>query len=256
MTERKLYQGDYKRLDTQEDTPDTQDAEGNDTVSTDPTLTPEEETYKKRYGDLRSHQEKQNQRIKELESQLRASQRQEVRIPSSPDELEDFSRRYPDLYRHIRSVAMTELLDQKEDIKRETDELRGKLEATERELGLKLILKAHPDFEAVNASEEFQAWARIQPDQIRDWLFESSDPVLCIKGLDLFKAEHNHKQKTRKREPGADSQIKTRTVPEPSNGEKPTWKESDIRKLKPKEFEKLEAEIEAARREGRIEYGV
>jgi hypothetical protein len=43
-------------------------------------------------------------------------------------------------------------------------------------------------------------------------------------------------------------------VSEVGGGEKKIWKASQIAKMKPWEFEKMEAELDTARAEGRIDY--
>lgn len=254
---RNLYQNAYRQT-LEEDVATQTNEPVNDTTSeTDPT-SPEEKSWKKRYSDLRSFNSNLTDRVKLLENQLEQVQRKEIKIPSTPEELEGFSRQFPDVYRHIKSIAMGEVLQQKEDITKQIEVEKEKLEKIERESGFKKILQVHPDFEDLNMSEQFHEWAAQQPKQIQDWLFESTDPTLCIKALDLYKAEHNFKkQKTERKPSGADSQVRTRTTPEiPSDGNKKIWKESDIGRLKPRDYEKVESEIELARAEGRIEYGV
>ena len=257
QTQRKLYQGAYKTeleddVITPTETPTTLDGDNSNTGSED--LTAEERSWKKRYGDLRSHNNSLTERIKSLENQLLAAQKQEVKIPSSKEELDGFAQKYPDIYRHIRSIAMTELLQERENIAQETKVVKEELEKQQRELGYKKIMQAHPDFEDLNLSETFHEWASAQPSQIQDWLYESSDPSLCIKAIDLYKAEHNFKAQTPPKRNGADSLVKTRTAPElPNAGNKRVWKASEVIKLHPKQYEKFESEIELAREEGRFE---
>lgn len=254
---RTLYRGDYRS--TLED-PDTlvnepTDPENGDTSNTDP-ITPEETSWKKRYGDLRSHQQTLNERIKTLETQLQSAQHKEVKIPSTKEELELFAHKYPDVFRHIQSIAMAELLREKGSMVSETEIVRQDLEKIQRELGHKKILTTHPDFEDLNASQEFHDWTQKQPKQIQDWLFESTDPNLCIKAIDLYKAETAFVKKPPARpRQGADTLVNTRSKPEvilDGSGGKRIWKASEIAALRPKEFERLESEIEQANREGRI----
>jgi hypothetical protein len=250
---RKLYQGLYRsELEEEVVTPNSEPE--NTTPENDPTETPEDRNWKKRYGDLRTHNNSLTERIKTLETQLTAAQRQEVKIPSSPQEIEAFARSYPDIYRHVKSIAMHEVLQQKEDLTKQIEVEKEKLDKIEKETGYKKILSVHPDFEELNLSEQFHAWAAEQPKQIQDWLFESTDPTLCIKALDLYKAEHNFKKQKTEKKPGADSQVKTRTAPEmPNEGSKKVWKNSEIARMNRRDYEKFESELELARAEGRID---
>ncbi len=256
---RRLYNADYREHLEDTDTPDTDPASAGSTSEKDPD--PEENSWKKRYGDLRSHTSHQvdtlTERITTLEAQLQAASQKEVRIPSTQGELEQFMQKYPDVYRHIRSIAMTELLNEKQNLKSETEQVKEVLARTNKELGLAKILKAHPDFHDINGSREFQEWSELQPQQIQDWLFHSDDPMLCIKALDFYKLETNYnkpKKEAVKRPTGADMQVTTpKSKPEVGDGNKRVWKASEIGKMHPREYEKLEDEIDLARMEGRFD---
>lgn len=257
QTQRKPYSGAYRtdiedEVVTPTDSPASHDST---TGSEDPAESPEDRSWKKRYSDSRSYQNTLTDRIRSLETQLQAAQKQEIKIPSSKEELGAFAQKYPDVYRHIRSIAMTELLQERENIVQETKVVTENLEKIQKEFGIKKILQAHPDFEELNMSEAFHEWGHAQPKQIQDWLYENDDPALCIKALDLFKAETNFKQKKQPTPRGADTVVKPRSVsevPTEVNGKK-VWKTSEIRKMHPKQYEKYETEIENARVEGRLE---
>lgn len=254
---RRLYQGNYRtnedEVDTPTDTPDPSDVNGVNTGSDDPADSPEERSWKKRYGDLRTYQNSLTERIRSLETQLQSAQKQEIKIPSTKEELQAFAQRYPDIYRYMRSIAMSELLQERENIASETKVVKDDLDKVTRELGEKKILQAHPDFGELNMSEGFHEWANAQPRQIQDWLYESADPALCIKAIDLYKAEHNFKQKPKKQS-GADTAVRPKSAVEfPNENNKKIWKASEIRKMHPKLYEKHEDEIMLAREEGRIE---
>lgn len=256
-TRRTLYQGAYRNEledDNPTDVPVNQDVDTNDTTNVG--LSPEELTWKKRYADLRSHSTQLTERISSLENQLRSATKKEMVIPSSPDEIAAFANKYPDTYRHIRSIAMAELLQERENIVNETKVVKEDLDKIKREAGLTRILQAHPDFYEVDNSLEFKEWLQLQPRQIQDWLLESDDSMLCIKGLDLYKAEKGFKAKrVTKTSSGADTMVRTRSSVETDTGAKRVWKESEIKRMHWRDYEKFEDEIELARREGRIELG-
>lgn len=259
LTPRKLYNGLY-RTELEQDVTNPSDEPGNrdgdQSTTSDDGLTPEEKTFKKRYGDARTHINTLTERIKSLETQVALANKKELQLPSSKEEIEVFAKQYPDVFRHIRSIAMTELLQERENIATETNVVKDDLEKLKRDKGYIMIMKAHPDFEELNASESFHEWAALQPKQIQDWLFETPDPELCIKALDLFKAETNFKQK---RGPGrprnADTLVDTRSssINLTDDSGKKIWKASEIGKLTPRQYEKAEEEIEQAREEGRID---
>jgi hypothetical protein len=246
--QRRLYQGNYRTTLEDPDTPQTLDVDDVEPA------TPEEKTWKNRYGDLRRHNNSLNDRVKELENQLTAAHKKEIKIPSSPQELEAFARSYPDVFRNIRSIVLTELMQEKEHITQQTEIVKEDLDRIKRERGMQKILQAHPDFEEVNLSEDFHTWASTQPKDIQDWMFESSNPDLCIRALDLYKADRKVTKRTPGRPRNADIQINPRGTTEPledTSGKK-VWRASEIAKLHPKQFEKMEAEIMLANREGRV----
>lgn len=249
LSKRKLYQGAYRAdLETPIEEPE------ENTSSQDPEpKTAEENVWKKRYGDLRTHQNHLTEEVKSLKLQLIAAQKKEIQIPSSKEEIDAFSQRYPDVFRHIRSIAMQEILSQKKDLELETQVVQENLEKLTREAAKKKILNAHPDFDDLNASEEFHDWAKGQSKAIQNMLYESPDPDDCIAAIDLYKA-HKKPVQTKPRSNGADTLVKTRTPVETAdNSGKRIWKASEIGTMHPKQFEKLEAEIERAREEGRID---
>lgn len=252
---RSLYQADYRQH--LEDEPITSNNEPSDPSAgdgntSDENLAPDEKIWKKRYADLRSYNTTLTDRVNNLEAQLQAAQKKEIKIPSSKEELDDFARKYPDVFRHIRSIAMAELLNERENIEIETKRVKEDLSKTKRELGLAKILQAHPDFHEVNMDDKFHAWLELQPKQVQDWAYEADDPNLCIKVIDYFKLE-NKPKRGRPANSGADQMVQTRGAVETSPDGKRIWKDSEVRKMHPREYEKFEAEIDTARREGRYD---
>lgn len=255
QTNRKLYQNGYRTEEENETTQENEPGSTTNTSSTDLTLSPEETSFKKRYGDLRTHSNQLAEENKLLKRQLQDASKQELKMPSTEAELVSFERQYPDVVRHIKSLAMQSTIAERDSVIQETKQTREELEALKRERGYTKILSVHPDFEAIQGVPEFQEWAQRQPTQIQEWMFESSDPDLCIKAINLFKAEVKAKApSSSKRQNNADVLVNTRSNVELVNESgKRIWKASEINSMKPKEFEKYESELEAARTEGRID---
>jgi hypothetical protein len=74
--------------------------------------------------------------------------------------------------------------------------------------------------------------------------------------VDLYKADTGQTKKKTKTASAADAVTKApaREVRTEGTGGKRIWKASEIGKMKPWEFEKMESELDAARSEGRIDY--
>lgn len=254
---RTLYQGTYRsQINDEPDNLDTEPTGDNSNTLEENPATPEEKVWQKRYGDLRTHSNKQTERVRELERLLQDARRQDIKLPSTQSEMEDFTKRYPDVVRHIQTLAIKEILQQKEDFTSEAKRVHEDLEKVTRELGEKKLLTAHPDFNELNSSQEFHDWAMSQPKVIQDWLYDSADPELCIKAIDMYKAEKGFKEKKEppQRKHRADVQVPTRsTIEIEDKSNKKIWKVSEIQALHPKLYEKYEDDIELARTENRID---
>lgn len=252
MAVNRPYQGQYRT--TQED----------DDLSSTNVMEPDNSTvddsgWKKRYGDLRSYNNQLTKQVKELKTQLDAAMKKERVLPSTPQEIEMFARQYPDVFRAMQTVSLTNLKEEREIIKQEIASTREDLNEIRRDKGFEAILDKHKDFYEINQSEDFLQWAEGQPQQIQDWLFESDDPLLCIRGLDLYKADLNARSNVAKRgRPRKDNSAADAVNPSheavqlTDTAGKRIWKISEIAKLRPAEFDKYEQEIDQARREGRL----
>ena len=71
---------------------------------------PEEKTFKKRYSDLRRHQQQQaddfKKEIAELRGQLDAATKKEMRLPKSDEDIEQWAKDYPDVAAIVETIAM------------------------------------------------------------------------------------------------------------------------------------------------------
>lgn len=254
---RKLYNGAHRLQLEEDDSPNEPIVPDQNNATPDEDLNSEERSWKKRYSDLRSFNNNLTERVKSLENQLRSASKKEIQFPATREEVGHFAGQYPDVFRYIRSMIMTEMLQERESLNQETNIVKENLEKVQMKLGKSRILEAHPDFDEINLSQDFHDWVKLQPMEIQDWAYRSSDPELCIRAIDWYKAENDIKKKPVPKPPtgGADLQVKGgRAPPEIGNGKDGTiWKASDIAKLTPKEYLKFEAEIDKAHREGRID---
>ena len=72
-------------------------------------LNAEEESYKKRYQDIQRHiQEVRNQKDQEvanIKKQLDAATRKQIKFPKTDEEVEAWSKRYPDVAKIVDTIA-------------------------------------------------------------------------------------------------------------------------------------------------------
>jgi hypothetical protein len=102
-------------------------------------------------------------------------------------------------------------------------------------------------------------WLDEQPQSIADGIYKNNtDAKWAIRVLDLYKADNGIGKKTTKSRDVDPAAVVTKTATKDVTGEaksdKKIWNASEIGRLKPWEFEKLESELDAARAEGRINY--
>ena len=76
----------------------------------------EEKTFKKRYSDLRRHQQKQAEEFKtelaELKRQLADATKKEMKLPKSDEDIEEWAKEYPDVAAIVETIAMKKASEQ------------------------------------------------------------------------------------------------------------------------------------------------
>lgn len=270
------YEGGYRQTLDDEDEEDlvsaetvTQQGEDTEDVVTPKALDDpeksEEETWKKRYGDLKSYHDKTvnqfNTRVDGLETELSKVNLQDIPLPKSDDEIEEWRKEYPEVYDIMVSVAKKNARDEDKKLEQKFGELEKREAKLTRNSALAALLKKHPDFSEYREDEdkalELHDWAKEQPEEIYNWIYTGNDPILAARAFDLFKKDKGldkPKRKKQDNESAAEAVSRTKTVEDPQGKKKKIWTESEIKQLTPAEFEKLEKEIDEAAYEGRIEH--
>ena len=225
--------------------------------------TQESHDYKKRYDDLKKHYDNKLQEWKNEKEALEATAEKmdldpSVKLPKSPEELEQFKEKYPDVYAVVQTVATMQAQEQSKTLKTELEDLKNREKNLVVQSAYKELLNVHPDFPEFKDDEKFLLWLDDQPTSISEGITKNNtDPKWAIRVLDLYKADTGKttKKPSQKQQAAAAESVKTtrsREVKIDSQQNKKVWKGSDIAKMKPWEFEKLEKEIDLARQEGRI----
>ena len=219
--------------------------------------------YKKRYDDLKKHYDSRLNEFKVREQELiqeAVSNRPEYKAPKSAEELEEFKNEYPDVMAVVETVAHL----QSESKTKVLEERLSALQNRENELILKdaekNLREKHPDFDEIRNSDEFQDWADLQPESIKDWIFNNpSDATLASRALDLFKKDigldvqqvTQPKSNSKQTKQSAADMISTKTTSVEPNQQR-VWSEREITAMSVAEFDKYESEISDAMQEGRI----
>jgi hypothetical protein len=234
-----------------------------------PAATPKEQTWEKRYGDLRrKHQsdtQKLEQRLKSLEAQLTTATSQRMELPTTVEEVKAWERNYPDVAKIIKTLIHVETQDKQDQILKvredfETEKLeRDKLRAYNE------LLKIHPDFEQINEDNEFHEWVQSQHRTVAESLYENDlDFEWAASSIEKYKLWMAAKNKKAAPAPTRDAQrrqdataVRTPRAQEPQSFDNNVWSESRVAAL-PRtgkgSFDYYEAEIDAAIRSGKFVY--
>jgi anion-transporting ArsA/GET3 family ATPase len=228
----------------------------------------EEHDYKKRYDDLKKHYDAKLNEFKSEREQL-ASQLDSVKkrayemprganAPKTMEELEEFKERYPDVFEVVETVSGIQTESQVAKLREEIESVKQREKNLEKEKAFEELLRLHPDFHDLKTNEKFLEWLDEQPKQISDGIYKNNtDAKWAGKIISLYKSEmgiSNKKPTKSSRDSDAAASV-IRQQPKDvatKDSTKKIWKGSDIARLKPWEFEKVEAEIDLARQEGRI----
>ena len=222
----------------------------------------EEKTFKKRYSDLRRHQQKQAEELKkeidDLKRQLSVAAQKEMRLPKSDEDIEEWAKEYPDVAAIVETIAMKKAREQAtalEERMKVIDEMQ--MSATKEKAEAELM-RLHPDFGEIRDSDDFHDWAEEQPKWVQDALYENdNDARSAARAIDLYKADKGIKsEKKSKKDKGAAEAVSTKnTRSTPQADESSTYlKESQVQAMSPQEYEKRSDEIMEAIRTGKFIY--
>ena len=223
----------------------------------------EEKTFKKRYADLRRHQQKQAEEFKaELDAmkrQLEQATKNEMKLPKSDEDIEQWAADYPDVAAIVETIAMKKAREQAsalEDRMKVIDEMQTSATKEKAEAEL---MRLHPDFDEIRDSDDFHNWAEDQPKWVQDALYDNdNDARSAARAIDLYKADMGiTKSKPTKDKDAAKSVSTKNTRSRPQEDEQSTYlKESQVQKMSPQQYEKMSDEIMEAIRSGKFIYDV
>jgi len=224
----------------------------------------EEKTFKKRYSDLRRHQQKQSEEFKaelaELKSQLSAATKKEMKLPKSDDDIEEWAKEYPDVAAIVETIAMKKAREQSAELEERLKTIDEMQSSASKEKAEAALMQLHPDFDEIRDSDDFHEWADEQPKWVQDALYENdNDARSAARAIDLYKADRGISKETKKKNnKGAAETVKTKTArSKPQDSEADSYlRESQVQKMNPAQYEKMADEIMEAIRSGKFVYDV
>ena len=231
-----------------------------DTEVKEETLSAEEKSFKKRYGDLRRHmQEKEKEWDEKFQAFEARLEKESIVPPKSDEDIEQWAKEYPDIAGVVETIAAKKAQEMfnKADAKlKELDKVQTEAQRVKAE---NTIRKSHEDFDDLRASDEFHSWVDEQPKWVQDALYENSDdPASVVRVIDLYKVDKGL-TKTAKKAKAKDAastvtkRSKTEIDVEDAND---VIRESEVAKMSDKEFEANSDDINKAIRSGKFVYDI
>ena len=225
---------------------------------------PEEKTFKKRYSDLRRHQQKQaedfKKEIETLKSQLSEATKKEIKFPKSDEDIEKWAKEYPDVAAIVESIAMKKSKEQADEYEKKIQAIEDMQHSATKEKAEAELMRLHPDFDDIRDSDDFHDWVEQQPQWVQKALYENdNDARSAARAIDLYKSDKSKSEKApKKNTTDAAKTIDTkgeRNAPQ-SDESLSYLKESVVEKMSAKEYERNSEKIMEAIRSGKFIYDV
>ena len=223
----------------------------------------EEKSFKKRYGDLRRHMQQREQewtdQLSQLKAQLDAAANKEIKLPTSEEELEEWSAKYPDVAKIVETIAIKKAKEQAASLEERVKAIDEMQVNAKREKAEAELIRLHPDFDEIRSQDDFHEWAEEQPQWVQNALYENeTDARSAARAIDLYKADRGITEKKKNKSTSKDAAYSvdsrgTRSRPDAEAGGA-TFTESQVAKMTAHEYEKLSDDIMEAIRTGKFVY--
>ena len=257
-----LMKGDEPEEEVQEEQAEVKEpeVESEEEEAVDESLSKEEQTFKKRYGDLRRFQAKKE---KEWEERLATAENKGpvkgIAPPASNEDLEAWAKKYPDVAGIVETIATKKAQEMFEKTNSRFKELDDLTNETKRKKAESTIRESHSDFDNLKNSDEFHDWAEAQTKWIKDALYDNMDDASgVIRVIDLYKADKGltpAAKRTSAKAAAAD--VKTKGSPKiDATGEGKRFSESQIMRENDAWYEKNADKINEAMNTGNFIYDV
>tara|TARA_R110002153_G_scaffold48499_3_gene136735 strand:+ start:1349 stop:2209 length:861 start_codon:yes stop_codon:yes gene_type:complete len=226
--------------------------------------TAEERSFKKRYGDLRRHTQKQQEdlqsQITGLKEQLTSATKKEMKLPKSDDEIDVWMSKYPDVAAIVETIAIKKAREQSTELEERVTKINKMQEDAERQKAETVLLQLHPDFDEIRQDDDFHTWAEEQPRWIQQALYDNDDDAKsAARAIDLYKADKGISTKKKsKRSSDAAEMVDTRASRNRPTAEDTSGviRESDVQKMSATQYEKNQDTIMESIRSGKFVYDV
>lgn len=219
---------------------------------------PEEDTFKKRYGDLRRHSQQREaqlqQQIDDLKDQVQQAAQKQIKLPKTEEELKAWANKYPDVAAVMDTYAQMRANEALEKGSKELERVRKLEKKIYRDKAEAELKRLHPDFDEIKADPKFHEWVSQQSSWVQDSLYRNStDAKAAADAIDLYKAKTKRKSP---RTSGAAESVGRSSGAAPKDKGRARFSESSVQKMSSREYEANEAAISEAIRKGEFDYDI
>lgn len=228
----------------------------------DENLSSEEKSFKKRYGDLRRHSQQQQsvlqKQIDQLREQLDSSTKQQMKLPTSEEDLAKWAETYPDVARIVETIAIKKAKEHAAALEERLSAIDEKEKLTARDRAELELTKLHPDFDKIRDTDDFHEWADQQPRWVQQALYDNdTDAYAAARAIDLYKIDRGiAKSKSKKEDNSAAQSIgakNSKAVPSNSDQDGVIY-ESQVSKMTSRQYEANIEAIQKAIQTGKFVY--
>jgi len=212
--------------------------------------------YKKRYDDLKRHYDEKDSEHKDailkLKKEIEAISSKPVF--KSQEEIEEWRKEYPEMYESVMQLTTEATIKSKQEMEEQLLEVKKQQAQIAKDKAEVELSKKHPDYKDLANDEDFYDWTKGQPKYIQDVIDKSYDAKEIAFVIEKYKYDRGLSNKkvsnSDVKKEAAKAVSKTKVSETPT--EKKQWSWASIKKMKPDEYSKFEADIDKAHREGRI----
>jgi hypothetical protein len=229
-----------------------------DTPKEETKLSKEESTFKKRYGDLRRHQQEEAAKYQAEIDSLKEGGPKGIAPPKSDEDIEAWASKYPDIAGIVETIAQRkakEMFEQTDSRFKELDDLNYETKRSKAEIEIR---KAHSDFDTLKEADAFHDWVDEQSDWVKNALYDNQeDAKAVISVINLYKMDNNLTPAAKKqnaKDAASDVKSKGGTTKLDADGTGKQFSESQVARESDAWYEKNEEGIMAAMASGNFKY--
>ena len=198
------------------------------------------------------------EQINQLRTQLDSATKKQIKLPKSDEDIEEWTKQYPDIAAVVETIAIKKSREQAKDLEDRIKQIDEMQHSATKEKAEVELLRLHPDFAEIRESDDFHNWAEEQPKWVQQALYDNdTDAKSASRAIDLYKADKNiGKKKADTKDAAFATNTKSARTKPQTNDESSYLKESQVQKMSSQEYEKRADEVMEAIRTGKFVYDV